>query len=133
MPAKRTKRTIKPNVEKRSSSRIIGEPMTDEEIQAQMTRSSMGSPEEIAERIYAESKARRGKQVTRKKALEMATKYIEDSVTVEIDNMHYYKRIAAKRRSGKIDKYLFIYLPAVLWLTGVSYAFWWITTGQFKD
>ena len=107
--------------------------MTDEEIQAQMTRSSMGSPEEIAERIYAESKARRGKQVTRKKALEMATKYIEDSVTVEIYNMHYYKRIAAKRRSGKIDKYLFIYLPAVLWLTGVSYAFWWITTGQFKD
>ena len=106
--------------------------MTPEEIQAQMTRSSMGSPEEIAERIYAESKAR-GKPVTRKKALEKAIESIDFSVTYDIETMHYNQRIAATRRSGKIDKYLFIYLPAVLWLTGVSYAFWWITTGQFKD
>jgi len=132
MPAKRTKRTVKPKVETRSPSRIIGAPMSPEEIQEQITRGDMGSQEEVAERIYAESKAR-GKPVTRKKALEMATQYIETSVTVSIDNMHYNQRIAAKRRSGKIDKYLFIYLPAVLWLTGVSYAFWWVTTGQFKD
>ena len=106
--------------------------MSPEEIQEQITRGHMGSQEEVAERIYAESKAR-GKPVTRKNALELATKYIETSVTVSIDNMHYNQRIAAKRRSGKIDKYLFIYLPAVLWLTGVSLAFWWFTSGKFNN
>lgn len=106
--------------------------MSPEEIQEQMTRSFMASPEEIAEQIYARSKAQ-GKPVTRKKALEKAIKSIDFAVTYDIETMHYNQRIAAKRRSGKIDKYLFIYLPAVLWLTGVSYAFWWVTTGQFKD